>query len=79
MSTKRFAVMLDVDVLSQLNEVKERLGLPVSEQIHRGVRSWLESTECLEHRSEEAETLRLPGRSRPPRPNSRPRPGVVRL
>ncbi|HEV3214133.1 MAG TPA: hypothetical protein VGZ27_00335 [Vicinamibacterales bacterium] len=54
MSKKRFAVMLDVDVLAQLNEVKERLGLPVSEQIHRGVRSWLDSTEWPERRSEAA-------------------------
>jgi metal-responsive CopG/Arc/MetJ family transcriptional regulator len=66
MSKRRFAVMFDADVLARLNEVKERLGLPVSEQIHRGVRSWLESMEWRERHSEEAEPASMSHAARHP-------------
>jgi hypothetical protein len=54
MARKRFNVMLDLDLMERLNAIKERLGLPVTEQIERGARIWLQSTEWPERRSEPA-------------------------
>jgi hypothetical protein len=63
MTTKRFNVMLDLDLMERLNAVKERFGLSVTEQIQRSARIWLQSTEWPErHR----ETARASIRARPP-------------
>jgi hypothetical protein len=37
------AFRLDPDLLDGLHEVKDRDGVPISEQVRRAVRAWLES------------------------------------
>jgi hypothetical protein len=54
MAKKRFNVMLDLELVERLNAVKERLGLSVTEQIHRGARIWLQSTEWPKRRPQTA-------------------------
>ena len=40
-------VYLDADLLKGLQRVKERDGVPASEQIRRAIRAWLEEREAL--------------------------------
>ncbi|HEV3214129.1 MAG TPA: hypothetical protein VGZ27_00315 [Vicinamibacterales bacterium] len=65
MARKRFNVMLDLDLIERLNAVKERLGLSVTEQIERGARIWLQSTEWPERRPETARASMKPPIARP--------------
>jgi len=40
---KQTAFRIDPDILAGLQEVKERVGIPISEQVRRALRTWLES------------------------------------
>ena len=44
-SKKICGVRIDPDLANRLEVIKARTGLPVAEQIRRGIRLWLESRE----------------------------------
>ena len=48
---KRFALMVDRDVLERLESIKARTGLSYAEQIRRAIRKWLNSREWTVRRS----------------------------
>jgi hypothetical protein len=41
---KRVSIMLDPEMLIRLDEVRERLGLTMAEQVRRGIDLWLDAT-----------------------------------
>lgn len=65
-ATPLFTFPLDGDLKDRLDKVKTELGIPVSEQLRRGIRLWLERVEGLEGvGAEGAKTgARKPGRKR---------------
>ena len=42
---KQTAFRIDPDILQGLQEIKSRVGIPMSEQVRRALRAWLEQQE----------------------------------
>lgn len=51
---------LDQDILDGLQRVKERDGIPVTEQVRRALRKWLEEKEPLKAERKRAVTRKRP-------------------
>ena len=65
--TEQTAFRLDMDLMEGLRTVKERDGIPISEQVRRAVKAWLESkgVEAGRKTSEKAGRKRAATRKRP--------------
>jgi hypothetical protein len=60
---KQTAFRIDPDIIAGLQEVKTRVGIPISEQVRRALRTWLETMGGKPEKK--TERLRAATRKRP--------------
>lgn len=57
---------VEPDVLDGMHALRERDGIPMSEQIRRAIRAWLESKRLVKAERKRADTRRAPKRRQQP-------------